>query len=75
MVNATSGVKIETPLMYLTKAETFALAEAEGVLPLVLEDSHTCYNGDRSTRHAWGYGCGECPACQVRARGWGGFKA
>lgn len=70
-----SDIRLETPLMYLTKAETFALAEAEGVLPLVIEESHTCYNGDRSKRHAWGYGCGECPACQVRAKGWSEFKA
>lgn len=70
-----SDIRLETPLMYLTKAETFALAEAEGVLPLVIEESHTCYNGVRSTRHAWGYGCGECPACQVRAKGWLEFKA
>jgi len=70
-----SDIRLETPLMYLTKAETFALAESEGILPLVIEHSHTCYNGDRSKRHAWGYGCGECPACQIRAKGWSEFKA
>lgn len=67
-------IEIATPLMYLSKAETFALADAEGVLKLVLEESHTCYNGDRSRHHAWGYGCGECPACQVRAKGWAEFS-
>ena len=65
-------VRIETPLMALTKAETWALADRIGGDPLVeliLEASHTCYRGDRSERHAWGYGCGDCPACELRARG------
>jgi 7-cyano-7-deazaguanine synthase len=65
-------VRIETPLMALTKAETWALAHRIGGEPLVeliLEASHTCYRGDRSHRHAWGYGCGDCPACELRARG------
>jgi len=61
---------IHTPLMYLNKAQTFKLAEDCGVLDIVLEDSHTCYNGDRSVRHPWGYGCGECPACVLRAKGY-----
>lgn len=65
-----SDIRILTPLMYLTKAQTFALAEEEKILDTVLEMSHTCYNGLRETRHAWGYGCGECPACQLRANGW-----
>jgi 7-cyano-7-deazaguanine synthase len=63
---------IETPLMRLTKAETWALAHALGGQPmveLILEHSHTCYLGERSARHAWGYGCGTCPACVLRARG------
>lgn len=66
-------VVIETPLMALTKADTWALAHELGGRPLVdliLEDSHTCYLGDRSTRHVWGYGCGTCPACQLRAAGY-----
>jgi len=64
-----SEVKIHTPLMNLSKADTFALAKELGGLELVLEDSHTCYKGDRSTRHAWGYGCGTCPACVLREKG------
>ena len=66
-------VVIETPLMALTKADTWALADELGGRPLVdliLEDSHTCYLGDRSARHAWGYGCGTCPACELRAAGY-----
>ena len=65
-------VVIETPLMALTKAETWALAQQIGGEPLVeliIEASHTCYRGDRDHRHAWGYGCGDCPACQLRAAG------
>lgn len=68
-----SPLKIETPLMRLTKAETWALAHQLGGAALVetiLEHSHTCYEGDRSHRHDWGYGCGECPACGLRATGW-----
>jgi 7-cyano-7-deazaguanine synthase len=66
-------LKIETPLMKLTKAQTWALARDLGAAPLVdaiLEHSHTCYEGDRATRHDWGYGCGACPACDLRANGW-----
>lgn len=63
-------IKIETPLMYLDKAATFKLAADNGVLDDVLNLSHTCYNGDHETQHDWGYGCGECPACKVRERGW-----
>jgi 7-cyano-7-deazaguanine synthase len=64
--------RIETPLMRLTKAQTWALAKRLGGEPLIrltLEDSHTCYLGDR-TPHDWGKGCGTCPACELRARGW-----
>lgn len=68
-----TNIRIDTPLMYKTKAETFAIAEATGFLDVVLEDSHTCYNGVRSTRFDWGYGCGECPACELRAKGWNEF--
>ena len=63
---------LETPLMWITKAETWALAKGLGGEPLVdliLEDSHTCYLGVRETRHPWGYGCGTCPACELRAQG------
>lgn len=59
-----------TPLMHLTKAETFALAEKYNMLEYVIEDSHTCYNGDHNTKHEWGYGCDKCPACHLRRRGW-----
>ncbi len=64
---------IETPLMWLDKAQTWALAESLGGAPLVdviVEHSHSCYLGDREHRHAWGWGCGSCPACELRARGW-----
>ena len=64
---------IETPLMWIDKAATWTLAEQLGGTPLielVVEDTHTCYLGIRSRRHAWGYGCGHCPACHLRAKGW-----
>jgi 7-cyano-7-deazaguanine synthase len=63
---------IETPLMALTKAETWALADRLGGEPfveLIAEETHTCYRGDRGVRHDWGYGCGTCPACLLRAKG------
>jgi 7-cyano-7-deazaguanine synthase len=69
---------IETPLMRLTKADTWALAKrlgGEALVEVVVEDSHTCYLGDRETHHPWGYGCGACPACELRARGWEGWLA
>jgi 7-cyano-7-deazaguanine synthase len=71
-------VAIHTPLMWIDKAETFALAVeigGEAFLDLVIEDSHSCYLGDRATRHDWGYGCGTCPACQLRAQGFAKFKS
>lgn len=71
-------VTIETPLMWLDKASTFALASELGGQPLldmIVEHSHTCYLGDRSKRHEWGYGCGSCPACELRSTGWQKFKA
>ncbi|MDB5446915.1 MAG: exsB protein [Phenylobacterium sp.] len=69
---------IETPLMRLTKAETWALANGlggEALVQLILRESHTCYLGERGELHAWGYGCGTCPACELRARGWDGWIA
>jgi 7-cyano-7-deazaguanine synthase len=63
--------------MWVDKAGTFAMAKQIGgkaFLDLVIEDSHSCYLGDRTTRHDWGYGCGECPACQLRAKGFSEFK-
>jgi 7-cyano-7-deazaguanine synthase len=67
------GFTIETPLMWLTKAQTWALAKTLGGEPLVdliLEETHTCYLGERGKRHAWGYGCGTCPACELRQGGY-----
>ena len=69
-------VTIHTPLMWVDKADTFAMAEQLGgkaFLDLVIEDSHSCYLGDRTTRHDWGYGCGTCPACQLRVQGFAKF--
>jgi 7-cyano-7-deazaguanine synthase len=63
---------IETPLMFLTKAQTWRLSEQLGgtaLNDLIIEHTHTCYLGQRDQRHAWGYGCGSCPACELRARG------
>jgi 7-cyano-7-deazaguanine synthase len=68
---------IHTPLMWLTKAQTWEMAEHLGgrvLIDTILEDSHSCYLGDRSRRHVWGYGCGECPACDVRAAGYSEFS-
>ena len=70
-------VAIHTPLMWIDKAETFALAVEIGgdaFLDLLIEESHSCYLGDRTRRHDWGYGCGTCPACQLRAQGFAKFK-
>ena len=64
---------IETPLMWIDKADTWRLAHAlggEALVNLIVEHTHTCYLGDRTHRHAWGYGCGQCPACELRARGY-----
>jgi len=64
---------IETPLMWRDKARTWALAHALGgdaLVELIRRESHTCYLGERGALHAWGHGCGTCPACVLRARGW-----
>jgi 7-cyano-7-deazaguanine synthase len=69
---------VETPLMKLTKAETWALAKTlggEALVEIVRADSHTCYLGDRGQLHAWGHGCATCPACELRARGWEAWVA
>ncbi|MET0181723.1 MAG: 7-cyano-7-deazaguanine synthase QueC [Caulobacterales bacterium] len=66
-------VFIETPLMFLSKAETWSLAHELGgsaLVDLIVEHTHTCYQGDRTKRHDWGYGCGACPACELREKGW-----
>jgi 7-cyano-7-deazaguanine synthase len=65
-------VVIDTPLMALTKAQTWELADRIGgaaLVDLIVDASHTCYLGDREHRHDWGYGCGHCPACELRAAG------
>ena len=69
---------IHTPLMWIDKAATFAMAEDIGGAPLIellLAETHTCYLGDREHRHAWGFGCGECPACRLRAEGFAKWNA
>lgn len=69
---------LHTPLMWRDKAATFALAEelgGEPLLDLIVEETHTCYLGDRQHRHEWGYGCGTCPACELRAAGWQRWRA
>ena len=70
--------KLHTPLMWLDKAATWKLAAALGgaaLVDLIREQSHTCYLGERGARHDWGYGCGECPACSLRAKGWREYVA
>ncbi|MEI7804869.1 MAG: 7-cyano-7-deazaguanine synthase QueC [Hyphomicrobiales bacterium] len=69
-------LSIHTPLMWIDKAATFALAAelgGEEFLDLVIEETHSCYLGDRTKRHDWGYGCGKCPACELRAKGFAKF--
>jgi len=69
-------LKLETPLMWIDKAQTWRLARELGGQPLVeliRTGTHTCYLGERGTLHAWGYGCGTCPACALRARGYEGY--
>ena len=65
---------LETPLMWLDKAATWAMADRLGILDVTVELTHTCYMGDRTHRHAWGRGCGACPACGLRAAGWARWK-
>jgi 7-cyano-7-deazaguanine synthase len=63
---------LDTPLMFLTKAQTWSLAQQLGgaaLVELITEHTHTCYLGERGQRHAWGHGCGHCPACELRAAG------
>ena len=72
------SVPVETPLMFLTKAQTWELAERIGgrvLVEAIIEHSHTCYLGDRTQRHVWGYGCGTCPACELRAAGYAEWAA
>ena len=70
-------VVLETPLMWLDKAQTWALAERLGgpaLVEVIVERTHTCYLGDRTHRNEWGYGCGQCPACSLRARGYRAWR-
>ncbi|TNC74352.1 7-cyano-7-deazaguanine synthase QueC [Rubellimicrobium roseum] len=63
---------LHTPLMWIDKAATWELAFSlggEALVDIILNETHTCYLGERGTRHVWGYGCGQCPACQLRAAG------
>jgi 7-cyano-7-deazaguanine synthase len=69
---------VETPLMRLDKGDTWRLAEALGgsaLVDLIVDATHSCYLGERSLKWKWGYGCGECPACQLRAEGWRKYRA
>ena len=68
---------LETPLMHLSKAKVWALAQelgGEALIDLTVRESHTCYRGERGTLHSWGYGCGACPACDLRAKGWAEWR-
>ena len=72
-----ADIAIDTPLMERTKAGSWRMAEEIGgkrLVALINEHSHTCYRGVRAARHEWGYGCGDCPACELRARGWSEYK-
>ncbi len=67
---------LHTPLMWVDKAATWRLAEelgGEALVTLINRETHSCYRGDRSVSHDWGYGCGNCPACELRAQGWARF--
>jgi 7-cyano-7-deazaguanine synthase len=69
-------LRIHTPLMRLDKASTWALAEELGgraLVDLIIEETVTCYEGNREVRHSWGYGCGRCPACDLRAKGFANY--
>ncbi len=69
---------LHTPLMWLDKAATWKLAESLGgvdLVELIRSESHSCYLGDREHAHPWGHGCGTCPACQLRSRGWEAYRA
>lgn len=71
-------IALETPLMQITKAGSWRLAKTlggEALVALINEYSHTCYRGVREERHDWGYGCGDCPACELRANGWASYRA
>jgi 7-cyano-7-deazaguanine synthase len=67
---------LHTPLMHIDKAATWGMAKTLGgqaLIDIIINDTHTCYKGERTTKHTWGYGCGVCPACELRARGYETF--
>lgn len=71
-------LSLETPLMAMSKAESWRFAHQIGgaaLVDLIVERSHSCYLGERGRRHEWGYGCGDCPACDLRARGWSQYRS
>jgi 7-cyano-7-deazaguanine synthase len=71
-------LKVETPLMWIDKKQTWELAQEAGgsaLVDLIRSETHTCYLGERGALHPWGYGCGSCPACELRARGYTQFAA
>lgn len=72
-----SPMVVETPLMWIDKAATWQMAQALGgdkLVELIRQDTHTCYLGDRSVSHEWGFGCGACPACDLRSQGYKSFS-
>ena len=71
-------MRIDTPLMWLDKAQTWQMAHdlgGDALVELVRVETHTCYQGTRDALHEWGYGCGSCPACELRASGWKNWRA
>jgi 7-cyano-7-deazaguanine synthase len=71
-------IQVHTPLMWIDKAATWRLAEELGgsaLVDLIVEETVTCYEGDRTHRHDWGAGCGKCPACELRAAGYARYRA
>ncbi|MEJ8824296.1 7-cyano-7-deazaguanine synthase QueC [Variovorax humicola] len=73
-----SPMVVETPLMWLDKAATWEMARdlgGEALVELIQQDTHTCYKGDRSKQYDWGYGCRDCPACELRSKGFAAYKA
>jgi len=69
---------IHTPLMWIDKAQTWELVDdlgGQSLVDVIIEHTHTCYLGDRNQRHEWGYGCGACPACDLRWKGWEEYRA
>lgn len=73
-----TDARLETPLMKISKADSWRLAEelgGEKAVELVVEHSHSCYRGARASRYPWGYGCADCPACELRSKGWAEYRA